>query len=296
MPDWRSLDSTAVPEHLYQPLQSIAGWPSLIAKVQFDVRASQLLDQPADRSVIRANLAKISHDPVTAALSHRHCPQIGVDRLDYSKGLANRFTAFGRFLEARKDKSLRATLLQIAQPSREEVLAYRQTRDELEAIAGHVNGEYAELDWTPIRYIHLPLPREDLVPLYRRADIGLVTLLIDGMNLVAKEYVAAQDPADPGVLILSRSAGAAEDMTDAILVNPYDTDEMAEAILEAIMMPLEERIRRNDELLQVVQGSDISIWTDKFLNCLRRIDHTTLSSFLRRHREHDPVEVGETPL
>ncbi len=207
---------------------------------------------------------------------------IGVDRLDYSKGLPNRFSAFGRYLGMRGGDAPRTTLLQIAPPSREEVLAYRQTRDELESIAGRINGEYAELDWTPIRYIHRPVPREQLVPLYRKADAGLVTPLIDGMNLVAKEYVAAQDPADPGVLIMSRSAGAAEDMTDALLVNPYDIDEMAEAIATAVEMPLEERIRRNDALVEVVRNTDISIWTETFLSRLRRVDQSLKLPFSKR--------------
>lgn len=207
---------------------------------------------------------------------------IGVDRLDYSKGLGNRFLAFGRYLDNRGDTKPRATLLQIAPPSREAVLAYRQTRDELESITGHINGEHAELDWTPIRYIHRPLPRERLVPLYRRANVGLVTPLIDGMNLVAKEFVAAQDPADPGVLILSRSAGAAEDMTDALLVNPYDIDEMAEAISTAVTLPLKDRISRHEALLAVVEGSDISVWTDNFLATLSRLDGAEFARFLRR--------------
>ena len=218
---------------------------------------------------------------------------IGVDRLDYSKGLQNRFMAFGRYLDNLAEGDPRATLLQIAPPSREEVLAYRQTRDELEAIAGHINGEHAELDWTPIRYIHRALQREKLVPLYRRADVGLVTPLVDGMNLVAKEYVAAQDPADPGVLILSRSAGAAEDMTDAILVNPYDIDEMAEAISSAIAMPKEERIRRNDALLQVIRDSDISIWTENFLSSLRRLDRDGLAALVKRLESEDPQAYRE---
>ncbi|TDL78310.1 trehalose-6-phosphate synthase [Palleronia sediminis] len=195
---------------------------------------------------------------------------IGVDRLDYSKGLPNRFTAFGRYLDTREDKTKRPSFLQIAPPSRQEVPAYRETRLQLEAIAGRVNGENARLDWTPITYIHRAFRRADLPALYRMADVGLVTPLVDGMNLVAKEYVAAQDPDDPGVLILSRMAGAAEDMTEALLVNPFDIDEMAEAIATALNMPLAERRRRHAALLEVVRDSDVATWTERFMDCLRR--------------------------
>ncbi len=197
---------------------------------------------------------------------------IGVDRLDYSKGLPNRLRAFGRFLSNRladpARQRPRATLLQIAPPSREEVEAYRQLREEIEELAGHINGEHAELDWTPIRYIHRALPRKTLATLYRSADVGLVTPLADGMNLVAKEYVAAQNPGDPGVLILSRSAGAAEELEDALIVNPYDIDEIAEALEQAIAMPRSERLRRYEGLISAVRGSDIAIWTERFLTAL----------------------------
>ena len=196
---------------------------------------------------------------------------IGVDRLDYSKGLPNRFRGFGRFLTNREVQDPPVTLLQIAPPSREEVEAYRQLRDEIEELSGRINGEHAELDWTPIRYIHRGLPRETLATLYRSAQIGLVTPLVDGMNLVAKEFVAAQDPDDPGVLILSRSAGAAEELEEALLVNPYDIDEIAEALATAIEMPHHERKRRFERLIEAVRASDISIWTESFLSALAAV-------------------------
>ncbi|SLN12465.1 Alpha,alpha-trehalose-phosphate synthase [UDP-forming] [Roseivivax jejudonensis] len=201
---------------------------------------------------------------------------IGVDRLDYSKGLPNRFRAFGAFLGARAPEDPRASLLQIAPPTRERVAAYRAIRTELEEIAGRLNGEFATLDWTPIRYIHHAVERDLLAGLYRRSAACLVTSLADGMNLVAKEYVAAQDPDDPGVLILSRFAGAAEDMTDAILVNPYDITEMADAISTALAMPRDERRARHEACLAAVRDSDVAVWADRFVACLRACPPTLM--------------------
>ncbi len=193
---------------------------------------------------------------------------IGVDRLDYSKGLPNRFRAFGHFLKSRQDKSRRPSLLQIAPPTREEVPAYRQIRLELEELTGRLNGENAELDWTPLRYIHRNIDRNLLAQLFRRARVGLVTPFADGMNLVAKEYIAAQDPEDPGVLILSRMAGAAEELTDAVQVNPYDVEEMSEALAQAFNMPLAQRKRRYAGCMERVKATDVSHWSEHFLTAL----------------------------
>ena len=195
---------------------------------------------------------------------------LGVDRLDYSKGLPQRFAAFGEYLSHRPDPKIRATLLQIAPPSREDVEAYREIRQELETITGRVNGEMAELDWTPIRYIRRNIEREVLAGLYRRADACLVTPLADGMNLVAKEFVAAQDGADPGVLILSHFAGAAEQMEAALMVNPYDPGETARAIEQALSMPLHERQARHLSLMQSIREADIGWWTRTYLAALQK--------------------------
>lgn len=197
---------------------------------------------------------------------------IGVDRLDYSKGLPQRFRAFGLFLDRQEPDDRRASLLQIAPPSREDVEAYTDIRDELERLAGSINGRHAELDWTPIRYIHRGLPREQLAVLYRTARVGFVTPLADGMNLVAKEYVAAQDPDDPGVLVLSRMAGAAEEMDEALLVNPYDIEEMATAIETALEMPLEERKDRHAALWSSVSRGDIATWRRNYLATLKHLE------------------------
>jgi trehalose 6-phosphate synthase len=216
----------------------------------------------------------LAHDPVHIRADARLI--IGVDRLDYSKGIPHRVRGFGRWLEKRAPDSPRGTLIQITPPSRETVAAYRNIAKELEALVGSLNGRYGELDWTPIRLIERPVPRETLAPLYRLADIGLVTPLADGMNLVAKEYVAAQDPEDPGVLILSRSAGAAEQMTEALIVNPHDSEDVGDAIERAFRMPLEERKTRHAALLDVVRNTDIFDWGAEYLHRLSQVDCNAL--------------------
>jgi trehalose 6-phosphate synthase len=200
---------------------------------------------------------------------------IGVDRLDYSKGLDNRLRAFGTYLEARLDSDPRASLLQIAPPTRGEVTAYQNIRREMERISGQVNGLHSDLDWTPIRYLHRGIPRDTLASLYRAANVGFVTPFCDGMNLVAKEFVAAQAPEDPGVLILSQFAGAAEQMTAAVIVNPYDIGEMASALRTALAMPIEERRDRHDSLFKVVLRDDIGHWTATYLATMSRIAEKT---------------------
>lgn len=193
---------------------------------------------------------------------------IGVDRLDYSKGIVNRVEAFGAYLDTRGAREPRATLLQIAPPTRENVQAYAEIREQLEQLTGKLNGAHSEIDWTPIRYIHRMIPREQLAALFRRADAALVTPLADGMNLVAKEYVACQDPEDPGVLILSRFAGAAEQLDSALMVNPYDTDEMARAIDQALEMELWERKERYEAMYHEIDTHDIEWWRTEFLAAL----------------------------
>lgn len=194
---------------------------------------------------------------------------IGVDRLDYSKGLPDRMRAFNRLLELYPDMQKDVSLMQIAPPTRENVGAYTEIREELESLSGAINGAYADFDWTPVRYIHRMIPRNILAALFRGSQVGLVTPLRDGMNLVAKEFVAAQDESDPGVLILSQFAGAAEQMTQALLVNPYDTDEMAHTLYRAIKMPLEERQERQQALFRCVVEHDARDWSAKFLSALK---------------------------
>ena len=193
---------------------------------------------------------------------------LGVDRLDYSKGLPQRLRGFRCALNKRTPDAPRLTMIQIATPSREGVEAYQQIRRELEQLSGEINGAYSELDWTPVRYIHRHIPRDKLVGLYRAAHVGLVTPLMDGMNLVAKEYVAAQNPEDPGVLVLSQFAGAAEQMREALIVNPHDVDEIGRAIVRAATMPLPERRARHAALFKRISEEDIDWWRDNFLAAL----------------------------
>jgi trehalose 6-phosphate synthase len=194
---------------------------------------------------------------------------IGVDRLDYSKGLPERFHAFETLLERHPASHRQLVFLQIASPTRTGVRAYQDIRHELERSAGHINGRFAEPDWTPIRYINRGLSRKMLMGYFRVAQIGLVTPIRDGMNLVAKEYVAAQDPANPGVLVLSRLAGAAAELGEgALLVNPFDHVGVADTLLRASEMPLEERRERHADMIQVLRGNDIHAWRKRFIDAL----------------------------
>ena len=196
---------------------------------------------------------------------------VGVDRLDYSKGLEERFLGYERFLNEHPEERKEVFLLQIAPPSRVSVESYQRIRQSLEGLSGRINGAYADVDWVPIRYVNQGYPRDQLAGIYRAAKIGLVTPLRDGMNLVAKEYVAAQDPEDPGVLVLSRFAGAAEQMPDALLVNPYSAEEMSDAIYQALRMPRDERVRRWERLMAGVQETDVTWWADRFLSALEKV-------------------------
>lgn len=193
---------------------------------------------------------------------------LSVDRLDYSKGLRQRFLAFEHFLEMHPAHRGDVTFVQIAPPSRSDIETYRQIRSELEGEAGRINGRFSELDWMPLHYLNKSFPRQILMPLYALAQVGLVTPLKDGMNLVAKEYVAAQNPEDPGVLVLSQFAGAAAELKAALIVNPYDRAGVAEAITQALDMDLAERRERHSELTQILRCNSLEKWRDQFLEDL----------------------------
>jgi len=195
---------------------------------------------------------------------------IGVDRLDYSKGLAQRMDAFERFLAVYPDWRGKVTYLQITPKSRSEIQEYAEMERTISEAAGRINGAYGEIAWTPIRYVNRAYSRSVLAGLFRSARAGLVTPLRDGMNLVAKEYIAAQDPEDPGVLILSRFAGAAAECTAALLVNPYDPETVATSISHALSMPLEERCERHQALFQVISDNDLNSWGEHFLAVLTK--------------------------
>lgn len=191
---------------------------------------------------------------------------IGVDRLDYSKGLDNRFGAYEKLLSNYPQNRGRVTYMQIAPPSRNELPNYREIRSKLEGLAGHINGKFAEFDWVPIRYLNKSFKRDMLMGFFRSARVGLVTPLRDGMNLVAKEYVAAQDAEDPGILVLSKFAGAAQELKSAIIVNPYDVDAMAEAIQRALTMTRKERQDRWRAMMKILQRKNLGFWRKSFLS------------------------------
>lgn len=193
---------------------------------------------------------------------------MGVDRLDYSKGLEQRFNGYERLLLDHPAFQEQVSFLQIAPPSREDVVSYQDIRKELEALSGHINGEFSTAFWVPLRYVNRGYDRTLLAGLYRAARVGLVTPLRDGMNLVAKEYVAAQDPENPGVLVLSRFAGAAEQMTAALLVNPFSPEELSDALAQALHMPLVERKARWRALMETVEQQDVRWWLHRFLDAL----------------------------
>jgi trehalose 6-phosphate synthase len=193
---------------------------------------------------------------------------IGVDRLDYSKGITQRIDAFETFLTRHEDSQRKVTLLQITPKSRSEVPEYEAMQRAVAEQAGRVNGALGTVDWVPIRYVNRSLRRPALAGLYRMARLALVTPLRDGMNLVAKEYVAAQNEDDPGVLLLSRFAGAARELKDAVLVNPYDVEGTAEAIARSLVMPLEERRERWQNMMTVLRTNDVFTWCDTFLEDL----------------------------
>jgi len=203
---------------------------------------------------------------VTGLLGRRL--MVGVDRLDYSKGLVQRFRAYERFLETHPENCNRVTFMQIAPLSRTDVRAYSEIRRELEQATGRTNGRFADTDWTPIRYLNRNFPRDTLMGFLRSALIGIVTPVRDGMNLVAKEFVSAQDPADPGVLVLSSLAGAARELDAAVLVNPYDSRGVAHAIQLALNMPLGERRERHQSMLAALRRNSIHAWHGRFVDSL----------------------------
>lgn len=193
---------------------------------------------------------------------------IGVDRLDYTKGLLERFHAIERLFEYRPELRGKVSMLQIAPPSRTGVPEYETMRQDLEAITGRINGQLAEFDWVPIRYANQIYSRRALAGLFRASAVGLVTPFRDGMNLVAKEFVVAQNPDDPGVLVLSRFAGAAHEMPEALIVNPYDTDDVVLAIDRALTMPLAERRQRHSDMMANLRRYDVFTWRDNFVAAL----------------------------
>jgi trehalose 6-phosphate synthase len=233
---------------------------------------------------------------VTDSLSGR-AMIIGVDRLDYSKGIVPRMEAFERFLLAHQNWRGQVTYLQIAPRSRFKIREYVEVEQQVSTTAGRINGSLGDVDWTPIRYVNQSYPRSSLAGLYRCSRVGLVTPLRDGMNLVAKEFAAAQNPDNPGILILSRFAGAAKECEGALLVNPYDSGSVAEAIVRALEMSIEERRERHQANFKKLSENDIALWGERFLMTLVGADEE-LSLFpegLHLEPAIHPKEKGAVP-
>ena len=215
--------------------------------------------------------ARVAEQRLLSSTRYRTA-MIGVDRLDYSKGLPERIDGIGRFFDQHPDRVRDLVFIQIAPPSREDVNAYQDIRMTLEQKAGQINGARSDVDLVPIRYVNRGYSHAELFGFFRAAKIGLVTPLRDGMNLVAKEYVAAQDPEDPGVLILSRFAGAAQQLEvedrGAVMVNPYSPDDISHAIRIALDMPIEERKSRYEAMIATIRDDNVQAWTQRFCDDL----------------------------
>jgi trehalose 6-phosphate synthase len=217
--------------------------------------------------VARKSARSAAAEELRASLGGRRLI-IGVDRLDYSKGIAHRLQAFNHFLDAAPEWRGKVTYLQVTPKSRIEVPEYGEMERELSTLVGRINGCHGTEAWTPIRYVNRAYSRAALAAFYRMAAVGLVTPLRDGMNLVAKEYVAAQDPDDPGVLVLSSFAGAAAELDRALIVNPHETEAMGQAIRTALEMPLAERLDRHRRMFTRLVENDIDRWAERFLSAL----------------------------
>jgi trehalose 6-phosphate synthase/phosphatase len=243
--------------HWQDRLVRLGSFPISIDTPDFIQRAS---DPAAEEAAARL----VSRTPGVKLL-------LGVDRLDYSKGLVRRFCAIERLLEIDPTLQGRFRFVQVAVPSRTNVESYAQFRRQIDELVGRINGRFSTTDWAPIQYLYRSVSPEELVALYRAADVMVVTPLRDGMNLVAKEFVAAQDPADPGVLILSTLAGASRELTSALMVNPYDSRGMAHAIQQAFNMPLAERRERHQTMLDVLRRNSINSWHSSFVDTLESV-------------------------
>jgi len=237
------------------------------------------IDAAAFRKLAESESAK---GPILPVLGEDMKTIIGVDRLDYTKGLPERLRAFELLLEEFPEHRGRVRLVQIAPPTRETLPVYQEIRDEVERLVGRINGRFGDLRWTPVTYLHRGVPQDILTRLYRESAVGLVTPLRDGMNLVAKEYVAAQAPQNPGVLVLSRFAGAAEQLREALLINPHDINEMARALDRALTMPRQERWARHNRLWQRIETYDLANWRDSFIQTFADSDTDPVNLFRKK--------------
>jgi trehalose 6-phosphate synthase len=254
-------------DHLRRYLHSLRSPPATVP----EIRAFPIGIDPAAMRAHAEHAAQGSaYQQLVESLNDRQLV-VGVDRLDYSKGLSRRFQAYGLLFERHPDLLRRVSYLQIAPISRGEVPEYKTLKSRLDALAGAINGRFGDADWVPLRYVARSFKQEQIAGFYRAARVGLVTPLRAGMNLVAKEFVAAQEAHDPGVLVLSEFAGAAEQMQAALLVNPYDQVGIADTLAAALRMPLAERRERWEQLMRGVLEDDVSAWRRAFIVCLETV-------------------------
>jgi alpha,alpha-trehalose-phosphate synthase [UDP-forming] len=230
---------------------------------------SAQLDSMARTEEVERRAAEIRHE-----LGDPDVLLLGVDRLDYTKGIQHRIKAFGELLREGRISAPATTLVQVASPSRERVEQYVALRRDVEVTVGHINGEFGSLGRPAISYMHHSYPQEEMAALYRAADVMLVTALRDGMNLVAKEYVAARHDLG-GVLVLSEFAGAADELTQALLVNPHDIDGLKQAVMTAIEMNPSQGRRRMRGLRKRVMENDVKHWATSFLSVLEAMPQRT---------------------
>ena len=248
------------------------------AHVRYDGRAIRLGMFPIGVDAAELNRRSSDREIIMKALEHRPGRErlvLGIDRLDYTKGIPRRLAAIERLLDDHPEWRRNVRFVQVAVPSRGSVSAYRAYRRDVERLVTRINGRFATPTWTPIHYMHQSLAPDDVVAFYRAADVMLVTPVRDGMNLVAKEFVACRGD-ESGVLILSEFAGASDEMSDALIVNPYDLGEVAEALHRALTMESSERRRRMRALREGVFTKDVHWWTREFT---RALDGSAPASF-----------------
>jgi len=215
---------------------------------------------------------------------------LSIDRLDYSKGIPQRLKAFNLFLKKYPEYKSKVSLVMLVVPSRDRVGKYKELKEKIDLMVGRINGEYAMMDWTPVHYFYRSLPMTKLSALYRIAEVALVTPMRDGMNLVCKEFIASKND-KKGVLILSEMAGSAKELSDALLINPNDVNQLVEAMYQALTMPIEEQIRRNEIMQESLQRYNIHHWVNVFMSNLKKIKKAQLQLTTRQLNENDVYDI-----
>ncbi|MCO6479406.1 MAG: bifunctional alpha,alpha-trehalose-phosphate synthase (UDP-forming)/trehalose-phosphatase [Phaeodactylibacter sp.] len=217
---------------------------------------------------------------------------ISIDRLDYSKGIPQRILAFARFLQDNPQYQGKVTLVMIVVPSRANVSQYQELKEEIDNLVGKINGEYSSFDWAPIHYFYRSLDFPELTTLYQEADIALITPLRDGMNLVAKEYVASKEDSKKGVLILSEMAGASNELMEAIIVNPQDRQDITDALLQALEMEEAEQRRRLQKMQDRIRKNDVRHWAVTFINEQKKLMESQEAKIARHLSKEDKNELA----